>query len=98
MAAKYDVSWTTEAKTQVDLILDYLKANWSEIECENFLDLLVHFERTISFFPKSFKKSNKYKGCRLGYIHKHITAIYKISRNKVSILTIVDNRSKIEKW
>jgi len=36
MAGKYNVNWSDEAKTQVDLILKYLKENWSEKEREDF--------------------------------------------------------------
>ena len=65
MAGRYSVAWTEESKTQVDNILKYLRDNWSEKECKDFLDILYHFEQTISAFPKSFKESKKYKGCRL---------------------------------
>ena len=93
MAGLYNVIWTLEAKKQVDEILEYLRNNWSEKECSDFLDLTVHFQKTISLFPRTFKVSKKYKNCRLGLIHKHITAIYKISRRQISIVTIADNRS-----
>jgi plasmid stabilization system protein ParE len=97
MTVRYNVYWTLEARNQVNHILDYLKLNWSEKEYNDFLDLLVHFERTITLFPKSFKESKKFKGCRLGFVHKHITAIYHLSGKTITILTIVDNRSSIEK-
>ena len=93
MGERYKVFWTSEAKSQTDQILKHLLNNWSEKECKDFLDLLYHFEITISLFPKSFKLSKKYKDCRLGFIHKHITAIYKISRKTITILTIIDNKS-----
>lgn len=97
MAGRYNVNWTAEAKDQVDQILVYLKANWSEKECKDFLDILFHFENTISAFPKSFKESKKFKGCRLGFVHRHITAIYKLSRKTITVLTVIDNRSKFDK-
>ena len=97
MADRYNVTWTSEAKFQVDQILTYLKENWSEKECKDFLDLLFHFEITISSFPKSFKESKKFKDCRLGFVHRHITAVYKLSRKSITILTVIDNRSKLEK-
>jgi plasmid stabilization system protein ParE len=75
MAGRYNVNWTAEAKGHVDQILVYLKTNWGENECKDFLDILFHFENTISAFPKSFKESKKFKGCRLGFVHRHITAI-----------------------
>jgi plasmid stabilization system protein ParE len=97
MADRYSVTWTKEAKYQVDQILIYLRENWSQNECDDFLDLLIHFENTISQFPKSFKASSKFKNCRLGFVHRHITVVYKLKRNSITILTIIDNRSKLEK-
>lgn len=97
MAGMYNVAWTDEAKDQVDKILKYLRDHWSEKECRDFLDILYHFEQTISTFPKSFKESKKYKGCRLGFVHRHITAIYKLSKKSITILTVTDNRSSLEK-
>ncbi len=97
MADRYNIAWTREAKNQVDQILEYLNNNWSKNECDDFLDLLLHFENTIAQFPKSFKSSNKFKNCRLGFVHKHITAIYKLQKKTITILTVIDNRSNLEK-
>lgn len=97
MAVKHKVFWTSEAKSQVDNIIVYLREEWSESEVQDFLDILYHFEQTISAFPKSFKVSRKFKGCRLGFVHRHITAIYKVSGRSITILTIIDNRSRLKK-
>jgi len=97
MAARYKVTWTLEAKVRVDHILNYLNEHWSDKEAQDFLDLLYHFERTVASFPRSFKESTRFKGCRLGYVHRHITAIYTISNSTVTILTVLDNRSERER-
>ena len=97
MAEPFKVFWTTEATQKVNKILAYLGEHWRQRECDDFLDLLLHFEKTITYFPKSLKESRKFKGCRIGFVHRHITAIYKISKKSVTILTVIDNRSEIEK-
>lgn len=97
MAGKYNVNWTLEAKNQVDQILSYLRENFSEKECNDFLDLLFHFEKAITSFPKLFKESSVYKNCRLGIVHRHVTAIYIFRGKSITILTIIDNRSKLKK-
>ncbi len=97
MAARYKVTWTSEARTQVDEILHYLRKHWSEKECHDFLDILYRFEITVSSFPKSFKESKKYKDCRLGFVHRHIAAIYKVSGKAITILTVIDNRSNSDR-
>jgi len=97
MAVKYIVTWTPESKIKVDDIIQYLSKNWGDVEVENFLDLLQHFEKTIASFPHTFKSSSKFLNCRLGLVHKHVTAIYKVSNKSIVILTVLDNRSDIEK-
>jgi hypothetical protein len=97
MAERFKVFWSSEAKVQVDHVVTFLRENWGEKEVGEFLDILRHFERTVAAFPKSFKESMKFKGCRLGYVHRNITAIYKVSRRSITILTIIDNRSSVKK-
>lgn len=97
MEKKYKVYWSKEAKSQVDIILEFLRNKWSEKEADNFLDLLLHFELVITRFPKSFKTSDYFKGCRLGLVHRHVTAIYKISGDEITILTVFNNQSGNEK-
>lgn len=97
MAVRFNVYWSSEAKNQVDHIVSYIRENWGEKEVNDFLDTLFHFEKTVATFPKSFRESVKFKGCRLGYVHRHITAIYKITKRSVTVLTVVDNRSSVKK-
>ena len=96
MAGMYRVTWTAEAKSRVDEIIAYLRRNWSEKEVNDFLDLLLHFENTISRFPKSYKESAKFENCRLGLIHRHVSAVYKISRREITVLTVFDNRRDVQ--
>jgi plasmid stabilization system protein ParE len=93
MAGSYKVIWSQESKKQVDLICAFIKDKWTIKEADDFLDLLMHFERTISSFPKAFKSSPKNKLYRLGLIHKHTTAVYLIKKKTVLIITVFDNRT-----
>jgi plasmid stabilization system protein ParE len=97
MGDKFKVYWTKESKIQVDLILNYLNKNWGERESDNFLDLLLHFEMVISKFPKSFKSSSYFRGCRLGLVHRYVSVIYRISGNSIFVLTVIDNRMNLKK-
>jgi plasmid stabilization system protein ParE len=97
MAGKYKVVWTREAKKQVDGIIEYLRHKWTQREVEGFLDLLYHFENLIASFPKTYKESAKFKGCRLGLVHQHVTVVYSIHRTTITILTVFDNRTGTEK-
>jgi plasmid stabilization system protein ParE len=97
MAGSLEVFYTVEAKSQLDAIINYLNDNWTNKEYNDFLDLLLHFENLIARFPNSFKKSRRFKNCRLGLVHRHISAVYSIANNKIIILTFIDNRSSIAK-
>lgn len=97
MDVKFSVIWTLESKNKVDKIVQYLQENWGNVEAEKFLDLLQQFEKTISTNPLSYESSSKYLHCRLGLVHKHVTAIYKVVNNSIVILTVIDNRSHIDK-
>ena len=94
MEKKYKVSWSKEAKVQIDSIIAFLKEHSTTQEADNFLDLLLHFQKTIETFPKSFKISKRRKNCRLGLVHKHVTALYTIKQKTVFIITVFDNRCK----
>lgn len=94
---KIDVYWTPEALTQVSNIISHLDYKWGDRGTKEFLALLRHFERVISSFPKSFKGSTKLKACRLGFIHRHITAIYRFDGITIVVLTVIDNRSQFDK-
>ena len=93
MAEKLEVVWTPESKYQIDLIIHYLRNEWGEKTVDDFLDLIEHFERIISGFPFAFKESEKYKGCRAGLIHNHVTAVYQVYNNRIVVVTVFDNRS-----
>lgn len=97
MAGSLEVFYTVEAKSQLDAIINYLNDNWTNKEYNDFLDLLLHFENLFARLLNSFKKSRRFKNCRLGLVHRHISAVYSIANNKIIILTFIDNRSSIAK-
>jgi len=97
MAVKFSVTWTPESKTKVDKIIKYLQDSWGNAEVEKFLDHLQQFEKIISTYPYSYKSSTKFLNCRLGLVHQHVTAIYKVLNDSIVILTVFDNRSDLEK-
>lgn len=84
-------------KIRLTILFLTLEKIWGEKEVNDFLDTLFHFEKTVATFPKSFRESVKFKGYRLGYVHRHITAIYKITKRSVTVLTVIANRSSVKK-
>lgn len=94
MAEKLNVEWSDKAKDDLQRIYNTLIEKWSEKEAEQFLDLVFEFENTIIAYPEAFRKSEKLKGARLGFIHRHTTAAYKVEKKTIFILTLFDNRSE----
>ena len=92
MAKKYDLFWSEQSKNEVNNICAFLERRWSAKERQNFIDLLFSFQNQIINFPKAFKVCEKKKKLRVGLIHKNCSAVYKISRYKIIILNVFDNR------
>ena len=94
MAGKLNVDWSLKAKKDLRKIYDNITDQWSEKEAEEFLDLVQEFEKTIKGFPDAFRKSKRLKESRLGFIHKYVTAVYRVYRTRIIIVTVFDNRMR----
>ena len=93
MAAHLKVEWSDLATRQLDNFYHYLLLKWSLVEAEQFLDPVQEFETVISSFPKAFIKSKRLRKCRIGLIHRNISAVYGVSKGKIIVFSLVDNRS-----
>jgi addiction module RelE/StbE family toxin len=93
MAANLRVEWSDRAAKDLDRIYNYLMNEWTEREANAFLDLVEEFESLVTNYPKAFIVSDQFKDCRLGLIHKNVTAIYKISQKKIFIVTLFENQT-----
>lgn len=63
-------------------------------EAESFLNKAKEFQDIVSSFPNASIKSPKRKSYRLGMIHPYISAVYKIDPDRITIISLIDNRSK----
>lgn len=57
------------------------------------LDLVQEFEALISLWPNGFKRSQRNRHHRLGFVHRNTTAVYRVYSDRVVIITMFDNRS-----
>jgi hypothetical protein len=94
MAGKYKAIWSERSITDTDLICNFLLEIWTQKEVVMFLDHLREFEKLVCQYPEAYPISQKIKDCRLGLIHKNITAVYKVKNGSVFIVTLFDNRTK----
>lgn len=93
MAAHLKIEWSELAVLQLDNFYNYLLVEWSLVEAEQFLDRVQEFELVVSLFPRAFIASKRHKTCRIGLIHKNISAVYGIYKGKIIVFSLVDNRS-----
>ena len=93
MAAKLKVEWSLRAVSDLDRIYKNLMLIWTSREANLFLDLAQDFENLISRYPNSFPLSKKRKGCRLGLIHKNVSAVYLVKKETIYIVTLFHNRT-----
>ena len=61
------------------------------------LDLVQEFEVLIARWPNGFRRSQRNKHHRLGFVHRNTTAVYRVFRDRVVIIAMFDNRSG-ETW
>jgi plasmid stabilization system protein ParE len=93
MAAPRRIEWSARAENDLERIYDFVKARWTEREAERLLDLVQEFETLISKWPNGFKRSPSNKHFRLGLVHRNTTAVYRVYRDRIMIITLFDNRS-----
>lgn len=94
MEKKVEVQWSIRAETDLENIYQYLLNHWTEKEAEYFLGLALEFQNLFARHPKAFPESRKRKAYRIGLIHRYVTALDIVDPVKITILSLVDNRSK----
>jgi plasmid stabilization system protein ParE len=93
MAEPRKVEWTARAERDLDRIHAFVLERWTQREADHLLDLVQEFERLIVRWPNGFKRSKRSKHHRLGLVHRNTTAVYRVYRDRVVIVTLFDNRS-----
>ncbi|MBS1568257.1 MAG: type II toxin-antitoxin system RelE/ParE family toxin [Bacteroidetes bacterium] len=93
MGALRKVEWTARAERDLAGIHDFILQKWSAREADAFLAQVRAFEQRIATWPNSFRRSARNKQHRLGLVHRHTMAVYRVFRERVVILTLFDTRS-----
>lgn len=81
----------TEIKT-------YLLHHFTQKEVDKFYLLLQSFEKIIVVFPGLYPKSIKNIKIHRAVLSKQLSVFYTVSKNTVSIVSIIDNRMAYSKW
>jgi plasmid stabilization system protein ParE len=86
------VFWTDKALENAISIKGYLLQNFSENEVDNFFSLLNAFEIAVGAFPELYPLSSDRRGIRRAVLSKVLSAFYRIRKNNIEVLAILDNR------
>lgn len=93
MAALRRVEWSARAERDLDRLYAFVLERWTQREADHLLDMVQEFEALIARWPNGFKRSQRNKHHRLGLVHRNTSAVYRVYRDRVVIVTMFDNRS-----
>lgn len=93
MAEKKNLSveYSKQSLENAKEIVSYLQKNFSEKEVTNFYKVLADFENIIILYPTIYSESKK-KKFRRAVLSKVLSVYYSVKKNKISIISIFDNR------
>jgi plasmid stabilization system protein ParE len=94
MDKPYEVEWTKRSLLNAISIKNYLKLKFTKKEISKFESLLRQFELTVSNFPSLYPVSISQKNLRRAVIHKNTTVYYIFDNDKVTVITMKDNRQE----
>jgi len=86
------IYWTKSAKKKFDQILEYLLEEWGENLAKAFTRKVYDFLDILSEFPEIGTIENKEKEIRGFTIIKQVNLFYRISGDKIILLSFFDNR------
>jgi plasmid stabilization system protein ParE len=90
------IVWSKEALLRFDIVIDYLKSNWTEKEVISFVSETDRILKTIATNPEAFRKSKK-TNYREVLITKHNLLLYSVSGGHIRLVTFWDTRQNPRK-
>ncbi|WP_114936509.1 MULTISPECIES: hypothetical protein [Mucilaginibacter] len=92
------VFFTTRAFANAETIKAYLLYKFTQKEVNKFYELLEIFENIIVKFPQLYPKSAINSKVHRAVLSKQLSVFYTTSKNKISVVAILDNRMSDTKW
>ena len=93
----YKIFWTDNALKELEKTIEYLEENWTDKELRNLAESLEETISLISQNPQIFQASEKKKDIRRAVILSLNTLYYRVSEDKVEILSFFGNRQNPKK-
>ncbi len=88
---------SSTAKSKLEVLLIYLKLEWSEKVKQEFIVKLDIKINQLSHYPKSCPESRAFKGLYKCVVSKQTTFYYRIKESEIEIATLFDTRQDPEK-
>jgi plasmid stabilization system protein ParE len=92
-----EIIWSTEAKKNLNTIVEYLEDKWTNKEISKFLSLLNHTLELLRQKPFLFQSSYKFKNIRKAVITSQVSLFYKVNKSSIMIVSLFDNRQHPDK-
>lgn len=93
----YKIFWTQEAIDNLESILEYLSANFSNQEIDKFKKKLSKQIELIQKFPQMFPVSSYNTKLRKAVLSKQNTVFYEVKENVIHLVYLFVNYQDIEK-
>lgn len=93
----YKIFWTQEAIDNLESILEYLSANFSNQEIDKFKKKLSKQIELIQKFPQMFPVSSYNTKLRKAVLSKQTTVFYEVKENVIHLVYLFVNYQDIEK-
>jgi plasmid stabilization system protein ParE len=86
------IIWSKRALNRLNLIMDYLKSEWSPKINREFLETVDNKIETLSLFPFAGKLVDENKNLREYLLTEHSYIVYRVTENSLHIINIKDTR------
>ena len=86
------IIWTQTAEEQLDKVIEYIEANWTDRELTLFFKKLEKGLETISKKPSQHKKSHRKELAYEYQLSPQTTIFYTFDDNRTTILLLWSNR------
>lgn len=87
----YDIIWSPKAKDTYYQILEYLAANWTNKEINDFISRTEEVLTFIAANPSQYIRSAK-AGIHKSVLVKQVSLFYRVQPNAIELLLFWDNR------
>lgn len=97
MKSGYRLFWSNHALHDLERIIAYLTANWTNREVQNFVRRLDKRLELIRLNPQLFPKTEKRAEVRRSVLTKHTVIYYRTNGRVVTVITLFDTRQNPKK-